>query len=78
MKYTTVYVKQLENRKGKSWQARTKYKDVYGKWKEALYRIIAEPDGYTNRQALIYIMLIISISCLNGCHGWICNRISEI
>ena len=34
MKYTTVYVKQLENRKGKPWQARAKYKDVYGKWKE--------------------------------------------
>lgn len=34
MKYTTVYVKQLENRKGKPWQARAKYKDVNGKWKE--------------------------------------------
>jgi integrase len=34
MKYTTVSVKQLENRKGKPWQARAKYKDVYGKWKE--------------------------------------------
>ena len=34
MKYTTYYVKQLENRKGKPWQARAKYKDVYGKWKE--------------------------------------------
>ena len=34
MKYTTVYVKQLENRKGKPWQARAKYKDLNGKWKE--------------------------------------------
>ena len=34
MKYTTVYVKQLENRKGKPWQARAKYKDANGKWKE--------------------------------------------
>ena len=34
MKYTTVYVKQLENRKGKPWQARAKYKDTNGKWKE--------------------------------------------
>ena len=34
MKYTTVYVQQLKDRKGKPWQARAKYKDVYGKWKE--------------------------------------------
>lgn len=34
MKYTTVNVRQLENRKGKPWQARAKYKDVFGKWKE--------------------------------------------
>lgn len=34
MKYSTVYVKQLEHRKGKPWQARAKYKDVNGKWKE--------------------------------------------
>lgn len=33
MKYTAVSVRQL-NRKGKPWQARAKYKDVYGKWKE--------------------------------------------
>ena len=36
MKYTTVNVQQLTNRKGKPWQARAKYKDVYGKWKEVL------------------------------------------
>ena len=34
MKYTTVNVQQLTNRKGKPWQARAKYKDVYGRWKE--------------------------------------------
>lgn len=33
MKYTTVNVQQL-NRKGKPWQARAKYKDAEGKWKE--------------------------------------------
>ena len=33
MKYTAVSVRQL-NRKGKPWQARAKYKDVYGNWKE--------------------------------------------
>ena len=27
MKYTTVNVQQLKNRKGKPWQARAKYKD---------------------------------------------------
>lgn len=34
MKYTAVSVRQLEKRKGKPWQARAKYKDVSGKWKE--------------------------------------------
>ena len=34
MKYTAVSVRQLKDRKGKPWQARAKYKDVYGKWKE--------------------------------------------
>lgn len=33
MKYTSVNVQQL-NRKGKPWQARAKYKDSDGKWKE--------------------------------------------
>ena len=33
MKYPAVSVRQLD-RKGKPWQARAKYKDVYGKWKE--------------------------------------------
>lgn len=34
MKYTTVSVRQLLNRKGKPWQGRAKYKDVFGKWNE--------------------------------------------
>ena len=34
MKYTTVRVCQLEKRPGKPWQARAKYKDTDGKWKE--------------------------------------------
>lgn len=34
MKYTSVSVHQLANRKGKPWQARAKYKDIDGKWKE--------------------------------------------
>ena len=33
MKYTAASIRQL-TRKGKPWQARAKYKDVYGKWKE--------------------------------------------
>ena len=44
MKYTTYYVKQLENRKGKPWQARAKYKDVYGKWKE-VSKMLPEAKG---------------------------------
>lgn len=34
MKYTTVSVHQMSKRKGKPWQARAKYKDALGKWKE--------------------------------------------
>lgn len=44
MKYTTVYVKQLENRKGKPWQARAKYKDANGKWKETS-KMLPEAKG---------------------------------
>ena len=44
MKYTTVYVKQLENRKGKPWQARAKYKDEKGKWKETS-KVLPEAKG---------------------------------
>ena len=34
MFYTTVSVHQLTKRKGKPWQARAKYKNALGKWKE--------------------------------------------
>ncbi len=44
MKYTSVHIRQLENRKGKPWQARAKYKDVYGKWKE-VSKIFPEATG---------------------------------
>ena len=44
MKYTTYYVKQLENRKGKPWQARAKYKDADGKWKE-VSKMLPEAKG---------------------------------
>lgn len=43
MKYTTFNVQQL-NRKGKPWQARAKYKDVYGKWKE-VSKMLPEATG---------------------------------
>lgn len=44
MKYTSVSVKQLENRKGKPWQARAKYKDATGKWKETS-KVLREAKG---------------------------------
>lgn len=47
MKYTTYNVQQL-NRKGKPWQARAKYKDVYGKWKETSRML---PDATGKREA---------------------------
>lgn len=43
MKYTAVSVRQLD-RKGKPWQARAKYKDVYGKWKE-ISKMLPEAKG---------------------------------
>lgn len=43
MKYTTVNVQQL-NRKGKPWQARAKYKDASGKWKETS-KMLPEAKG---------------------------------
>ena len=51
MKYTTVSVKQLVNRKGKPWQARAKYKDVYGKWKE-VSKMMTEAKGKKEAQRL--------------------------
>ena len=44
MKYTTVYVQQLKDRKGKPWQARAKYKDPLGKWKE-VSKMLPEAKG---------------------------------
>ena len=49
MKYTTVNVQQLTNRKGKPWQARAKYKDVYGKWKEVSKML---PDAKGKKEAM--------------------------
>lgn len=48
MKYTTYNVQQLK-RKGKPWQARAKYKDVYGKWKEVSKML---PEATGKREAL--------------------------
>jgi len=54
MKYSSVSVKQNNNRNNK-WQATAKYKDVYGKWKEAnrmakewLDQLNAEADWMPN------------------------------
>ena len=47
MKYTAVSVRQLD-RKGKPWQARAKYKDTQGKWKE-LSKML--PDAKGKREA---------------------------
>lgn len=46
-KYTTVNVRQLD-RKGKPWQARAKYKDVDGKWKEVSKML---PDAKGKKEA---------------------------
>ena len=51
MKYTAVSVRQLNNRKGKPWQARAKYKDVYGKWKE-LSKMLPDAKGKREAQRL--------------------------
>lgn len=48
MKYTTVSVRQLE-RKGKPWQARATYYDVYGKRKEVSKML---PDAKGKKEAL--------------------------
>ena len=50
MKYTTVSVAQLKNRKNKPWLARLKYKDeATGKWK-ALSKIIKDVSGKREAQ----------------------------
>lgn len=51
MKYTAVSVRQLNNRKGKPWQARAKYKDVYGRWKE-LSKMLPDAKGKREAQRL--------------------------
>lgn len=50
MRYTTAYVKQLENRKGKPWQARLKYKEN-GKWKE-ISKMLPEAKGKREAQRM--------------------------
>lgn len=50
MKYTAVNVRQLD-RKGKPWQARAKYKDVYGKWKE-LSKMLPDAKGKRDAQRI--------------------------
>ena len=49
-KYTAVSVRQLD-RKGKPWQARAKYKDVYGKWKE-LSKMLPDAKGKRDAQRI--------------------------
>ena len=44
MKYTSFHIRQLTDRKNKPWQARFKYKDVDGKWKETA-RVLPEATG---------------------------------
>jgi len=51
MKYTTVSVQQLTKRKGKPWQARAKYKDECGKWRE-VSKMMTEAKGKKEAQKL--------------------------
>lgn len=51
MKYTAVSVRQLTKRKYKPWQARAKYKDPQGKWKE-LSKMLPEATGKKEAQRL--------------------------
>ena len=50
MKYSTAYVVQL-SRKGKPWQARLKFKDEDGKWKEKT-KLLPEANGKREAQKL--------------------------
>lgn len=50
MKYTTVHVRQLD-RKGKPWQARAKYKDTDGKWKE-VSKIMKDAKGIRSAERM--------------------------
>ena len=49
MKYTTVSVHQL-NRRGKPWQARAKYKDANGEWKD-ISKMLPEAKGKGKKEA---------------------------
>lgn len=51
MKYTTVNVQQLKQRRGKPWQARAKYKDAFGKWKE-VSKMLPEAKGKKEAQRM--------------------------
>ena len=53
MKYTTYNVQQIvrEGRKGKPWQARAKYKDATGKWKE-VSKMLPEAKGKKEAQRM--------------------------
>lgn len=44
MKYTTYYVNLIENGKGKRWQARAKYKDAKGNWRETS-KVLKDASG---------------------------------
>ena len=50
LKYTSVSVHQLEHRKGKPWQARAKYKDSNGKWKD-VSKMLPEAKGKGSKEA---------------------------
>lgn len=50
MRYTTAFVKQLKDRKGKPWQARLKYKEN-GKWRE-ISKMLPEAKGKREAQRM--------------------------
>ena len=52
MRYTTSNVRQLTNRKGKPWQARLKYKDSDGKWKE-LTKMLPEAEFFKGKKIIL-------------------------
>lgn len=51
MKYTSVHVQQLLKRKGKPWQARARYKDVFGKSKE-ISKMLPDAKGKRDAQRM--------------------------
>ena len=56
MKFTTVSVRQLD-RKGKPWQARATYYDVYGKRKEVA-KMLPEAKGKREAQKIAKITAV--------------------